>query len=360
MVNDRTIIDLIKENMMKEQIRNEEIITVLKEQIVYMKTEANYKNKLIESLLTELYELKKNSNNEHSFYNQEQYTPSEYSPTNTVSIMLSDKYTNHDNINESSLNTSHLARNEDATTSHIMNRKTTDNNAENNTQSNQLVQIDIAFNSDKPYVVPNEIKYDELRSSLTNAQKDDMNIYPKTIPGNSLYADITNSGRKVCILSDSMSKGIKMKELNKYINKGYVYRKTFDGATSSELAHYCVHTLMNDKPDCVIINIGTNDLNKLESYNIFGNIINIVDICKSYGVNEVYVSGIIFRENHKVKLSEINDFLCRRQSVNNYIYINNYRIGKDNLWNDGIHLNKSGTIILANNFIDVLNKKTIT
>ena len=365
MVNDRTIIDLIKENMMKEHIRNEEIITVLKEQIVYMKTEANYKNKLIESLLTELYELKKNSNNEHSFYNQEQYTPSKYSPTNTVSMMLSDKCTNHDNINESSLNSSHLARiNEDTMTSHIMNRKTTDNNAENNTQSNQLLQID----SDKPYVVPkqksdnptitkNEIKYDGLRSSLSNAQKDDMNIYPKTIPGNSLYTDITNSGRKVCILSDSMSKGIKMKELNKYIKKGYVYRKTFDGATSSELAHYCVHTLMNDKPDCVIINIGTNDLNKLESYNIFGNIINIVDICKSYGVNEVYVSGIIFRETHKVKISEINEFLSRRQSVNDYIYINNDRIGKDNLWNDGIHLNKSGTIILANHFIDVLNKK---
>ena len=30
----------------------------------------------------------------------------------------------------------------------------------------------------------------------------------------------------------------------------------------------------------------------------------------------------------------------------NFIYINNDRIGKDNLWNDRIHLNKSGTIIL--------------
>ena len=194
--------------MMKEQIRNEEIITVLKEQILYMKTEANYKNKLIESLLAERYELKKNSNNEHSFYNQEQNTPSKYSPTNTVSMMLSDKYANHDNINESSLNSSHLAQiNEDTMTSHIMNRKTADNNSENNIQLNQ--QIDAAFNSDKLYVVPkqkpdnptitkNEIKYDGLRSSLTNAQKDDMNIYHKTIPGNSLYADITNSGREVC------------------------------------------------------------------------------------------------------------------------------------------------------------------
>ena len=72
------------------------------------------------------------------------------------------------------------------------------------------------------------------------------------------------------------------------------------------------------------------------------------------------MSGIIFRENHKLKLSEIDEFLSRRQSINNSIYINNDRISEDNLWNDGIHLNKSGTLILANNFIDVLNKKTIT
>ena len=42
------------------------------------------------------------------------------------------------------------------------------------------------------------------------------------------------------------------------------------------------------------------------------------------------------------------------------MYFNNDRIGKDNLWYDGIHLNNSGTIILANNFKDVLNKKAIT
>ena len=136
-INDNGMVnDLIKENVMKEQIRNEEIITVLKEQIVYMKTEANYKKKIIiESLLTELYKLKKNSNNEHSFYNQEQNMPSKYSPTNTVSMMLSDKYADHDNINESILNSSHLAQiNEDTVTSYIMNHKTTYNSAENNIQ----------------------------------------------------------------------------------------------------------------------------------------------------------------------------------------------------------------------------------
>ena len=118
-------------------------------------------------------------------------------------------------------------------------------------------------------------------------------------------------------------------------------------------------TLLNDKPDIVIINIGANDLNNLESINIIGNIIHIIDICKNYGVNEVYVSGLLFRENQQQKVSEVNDFLRHRQVVNGFIYINNEKISKVNLWNDKIHLNKSGTIILANNFIDALNKKVL-
>ena len=67
MVNDHTIIDLIKENMMKKQIWNEEVITVL--------------------------------NNEHSLHNQKQNTPSKYSPTNTDSMIFNDNYSSR-NVGE--------------------------------------------------------------------------------------------------------------------------------------------------------------------------------------------------------------------------------------------------------------------
>ena len=83
---------------------------------------------------------------------------------------------------------------------------------------------------------------------------DDNNpIRPETVPGNSSYSNLTKSGNKICILSDSICKGINMRELNYYINKGYAYRKTFEGAKSHELAHYCVLTLLNDKPDIVLV-----------------------------------------------------------------------------------------------------------
>ena len=51
-----------------------------------------------------------------------------------------------------------------------------------------------------------------------------------------------------------------MKEFNKCVNNGYAYRKTFPGATSKELAHYCIPTLLADKPDTCVINMGTNSL----------------------------------------------------------------------------------------------------
>ena len=46
MLNERTMIDFIKENMMKEQIRNVEMFTILKEQVDYLKTEITHKNTL--------------------------------------------------------------------------------------------------------------------------------------------------------------------------------------------------------------------------------------------------------------------------------------------------------------------------
>ena len=92
--------------------------------------------------------------------------------------------------------------------------------------------------------------------------------YPKHIPGNSLYAGITKDGKKVMILSDSIPSRIKMNEFNYYVKIGCVFRKSFPGATAKELAHYVILPLKEDKPDIVIINIGTNSLNKLDVRNI--------------------------------------------------------------------------------------------
>ena len=109
------------------------------------------------------------------------------------------------------------------------------------------------------------------------------------VPGNSSYAKMTNDGKKILILSDGICSRIKMKE---FVNNGYAYRKTFPPATPKVLARYCIPTLLANKPDTCVINIGTNSL-LLDLHSIITNdILIIVGICRSYGVNNVFVSSI--------------------------------------------------------------------
>ena len=144
-----------------------------------------------------------------------------------------------------------------------------------------------------------------------------------------------------------------MNEFNYYVKIGRVFRKSFPGATAKELAHYAILPLKEDKPDIVIINIGTNNLNKLDATDIF----KLIELCKSYRVDQVYVSGITHREQYVKKITEINNYLRGRQYANDYSFIENDNITKEDLYHDDVHLNTFGIRKLANKFITALNGK---
>ena len=54
-IDDRAIMDIIKENMTQEKKWNEEMTMILKNQIEYLKTKIIHKNTLIENLIMELH-----------------------------------------------------------------------------------------------------------------------------------------------------------------------------------------------------------------------------------------------------------------------------------------------------------------
>ena len=147
-----------------------------------------------------------------------------------------------------------------------------------------------------------------------------------------------------------------MKNLNQEIKNKYAYRKQFPGAKASELGHYAIPTLKEDKPDICIIDAGTNSLYMGDSFKIVNDILDTVNVCKSYGVNDIYVSTITHREQYKDLVSEINNTLKCKQFTHDYSCINNDNIGSDHIWRDKIHLNYNGTCILAKNFITCINK----
>ena len=149
-----------------------------------------------------------------------------------------------------------------------------------------------------------------------------------------------------------------MKEFNHELNNCHAYRKQFPGATSREMAHYCIPTLTKDKPDTVVIHTATNDLRNLETEEIVNNILDIVDVCQKYGANDIYLSSLTFSEQFHKKVSSINNSLRHKQILNNFTLIENNNITREHIWKDKIHLNNHGTINIANNFINALNKRS--
>jgi lysophospholipase L1-like esterase len=168
---------------------------------------------------------------------------------------------------------------------------------------------------------------------------------------------MTKNGKKILILSDSLCSSIKMKEFNTFIKNGYTYRKSFPGATVKDLAHYSVLTLQEDKPDTCIINIGSNNLNRNQPADIAEEIIKIVEICHKHGVNDVYVSAIPLRLGKEKAMNDVNNFLRARTFLNDFILIDNSNITRSHICTDKIHLNFSGTVVIAKNFIRAINGK---
>ena len=86
------------------------------------------------------------------------------------------------------------------------------------------------------------------------------------------YNDISRVGKNINILSDSIPRGLRMREFNSFVNSGKADLKAFPGATASRLHHYILPTLEEDKPDVVIIHVGFNDLSpkdgNLDSVNV--------------------------------------------------------------------------------------------
>ena len=85
----------------------------------------------------------------------------------------------------------------------------------------------------------------------------------------------------------------------------------------------------------------------------------MVKVCQQHGVNEVYVSEIIYRPDKEKEVEEVNVFLKARSVIDNFRLISNRNIYRRHLRkNDQLHLNIYGTNILANNFINSLNSAT--
>ena len=165
--------------------------------------------------------------------------------------------------------------------------------------------------------------------------------------------------RTITILGDSM-----VKELNPWLMQkkmdnetDKIYRHSFSGAKVDQMYHYA-NAIMPFNPDLVILHAGTNNLRENSTpQNIANDIVKLASSLKT-DENEIIVSSILARrDNLHDKAEKVNDFLKIKCDQINIPFIRHNNIKCDtHLKPKGVHLNRVGTTILANNFVNWINK----
>ena len=114
--------------------------------------------------------------------------------------------------------------------------------------------------------------------------------------------------------------------------------------------------LVADKPDCIIIHAGTNDI--INGINSLSSVKKIVKHVKKSSPNTKLVfSNILIRKDKKgisKKVTDINSRLknyCQQKDLD---FTDNSNILEEHLGNSKLNLNKRGNSALANNFIKYL------
>ena len=133
--------------------------------------------------------------------------------------------------------------------------------------------------------------------------------------------------KNVVIFSDSMVKGLKMKQLNSHINDGKVYLKAFPGAKADQLNHHAKPSLEEYEYDAAIIHVGINDIlrskGEKEINDIPRKIMNIAETCTNYNIPKIFISSIIRWSRATVDIDYINRKIRELCIQNNYEFISN-------------------------------------
>ena len=198
---------------------------------------------------------------------------------------------------------------------------------------------------------------------VINQYPENQTVYPRKriVPGTNSYnetlANSQTNSHNIKIFSDSIPKGIRIKQMNQQIRNGNARIHSFPGATSHQLLHY-LDVNLDKYTDTVVIHIGINDiLNSASNVNgLLSNIKDMIKKCRNFGVKHIFISGLVYTKRiiieflEDVHLKLVN--VCKEMQVS---FIDNRNITGFYLFRDGLHLLESGKKLLANNFVSNFN-----
>ena len=158
--------------------------------------------------------------------------------------------------------------------------------------------------------------------------------------------------RKVVITGDSLLNGLNEKGLSR---NHRVKVNNFPGGTSETILEN-IDEIIKNKPDCLIIHAGTNDLTN--GINLLNQAKKIIKEVKKVSHNtKIAFSSIITRKDRKnidKKVLDVNSHLKNYCSQKNIDFIDNNNIKEEHLGVKKLHLNKRGNSVLASNILKYL------
>ncbi len=163
----------------------------------------------------------------------------------------------------------------------------------------------------------------------------------------------TTTKKTVCIIGDSMTKGLKpFKMMPKYAK---VRSISIPGARTKDLHHHIIPSI-EQAPDAIVIHGGTNDLMGSNAENICENLLQLAaKVSANSPHTKVFISTVILRQDKPLlnqEISKLNNLIKDKCSQNQISVIDNGNIDDTDLNNSRLHLNSIGTSKLAKNIIN--------
>ena len=196
----------------------------------------------------------------------------------------------------------------------VTEEKSIENGSQVQTPTNYYQRIKIEKTKSKSRT--EKIKSSSIRTTVANYNNAQIENPMVTVPGNRSYSSAKKYGKKICVVGDSHIRRIKRNLLNNSLCEGKAHLNGFSGVNIKRLDHFITPTLVEDRPDVVIIHIGSNDntyntVDQIDGKDIVNCIINIGKKCLSYGVKEVIILSIFIKKQFKLAgiIRQVNDLL---------------------------------------------------
>ena len=172
---------------------------------------------------------------------------------------------------------------------------------------------------------------------------------------NNLSTSFISEKKNIVILGDSVIKHVNGHDMSKKLKNCKVYVKSFSGSKVR-----CINDHMKpsrEKPDHTIMHVGTNDLNSGRSSDLITKSTFDLAITLKNNSQNVSISNIIMRnDNFNEKAMEVNGYrkqLCIENSI--FLIDHTKVIHSSKINRSKLHLNKLGSTILSNNFVNAIS-----